>query len=38
VVRLTDIVKGPERRRDGVALFLRDPDGVRVQLQLKTSA
>ena len=33
-----DIVKGPERRRDGVALFLRDPDGVRVELQLKTSA
>jgi catechol 2,3-dioxygenase-like lactoylglutathione lyase family enzyme len=32
-----DVVKGPERRRDGVALFVHDPDGVRVELQLKTS-
>jgi glyoxylase I family protein len=33
-----DIVKGPEQRRDGVALFVHDPDGVRVELQLKTSS
>ena len=32
-----DVVKGPEDRRDGVALFVHDPDGVRVELQLKTS-
>ena len=30
-----DIAKGPDRRRDGVALFVHDPDGVRVELQLK---
>ena len=32
-----DIVKGPEHRRDGVALFVHDPDGVRIELQLRTS-
>ena len=31
-----DIVKGPETRRDGAAVFVHDPDGVRVELQLKT--
>jgi len=30
-----DIVKGPEKRRDGTALFVHDPDGVRVELQIK---
>ena len=30
-----DVVKGPEKRRDGAALFAHDPDGVRVELQLK---
>jgi len=30
-----DIVKGPEKRRDGAAVFVHDPDGVRVELQLK---
>jgi glyoxylase I family protein len=30
-----DVVKGPEKRRDGAALFVHDPDGVRVELQLK---
>jgi catechol 2,3-dioxygenase-like lactoylglutathione lyase family enzyme len=29
------IVKGPEKRRDGAAVFVHDPDGVRVELQLK---
>ena len=29
------IVRGPVERRDGTALFVRDPDGVRVELQLK---
>ena len=32
-----DIVKGPEQRRDGIALFVHDPDGVRVELQLMKS-
>lgn len=32
-----EIVKGPEPRRDGMALFVHDPDGVRVELQLKRS-
>ena len=31
-----EIAKGPEKRRDGTALFVHDPDGVRVELQLKT--
>ena len=30
-----DIVKGPEKRRDGTAVFVHDPDGVRVELQIK---
>ena len=30
-----DIVRGPVKRRDGTALFVHDPDGVRVELQLK---
>ena len=29
------IVRGPVERRDGKALFVDDPDGVRVELQLK---
>ena len=30
-----EIAGGPTARRDGAALFLLDPDGVRVELQLK---
>jgi len=30
-----EIVRGPVERRDGTALFVHDPDGVRVELQLK---
>ena len=30
-----DVVRGPVERRDGTALFVHDPDGVRVELQLK---
>ena len=30
-----DVARGPVERRDGTALFVRDPDGVRVELQLK---
>jgi trans-2,3-dihydro-3-hydroxyanthranilate isomerase len=30
-----DVARGPVERRDGTALFLHDPDGVRVELQLK---
>ena len=30
-----EIVRGPVARRDGTALFVHDPDGVRVELQLK---
>src|SRR5262249_48200251 len=33
-----DIVKGPEKRRDGMALSVHDPDGVRVKLQLKRTS
>ena len=33
-----DVAKGPEKRREGMALFVHDPDGVRVELQLKTPA
>jgi len=29
-----EIVRGPIKRRDGTSLFLADPDGVRVELQL----
>ncbi len=31
-----EIVRGPVERRDGTALFVHDPDGVRVELQLKS--
>ena len=30
-----ETVRGPVERRDGTALFVHDPDGVRVELQLK---
>ena len=30
-----DVVRGPVQRRDGTALFVHDPDGVRVELQLR---
>ena len=30
-----EIVSGPVARRDGTAVFVHDPDGVRVELQLK---
>ena len=30
-----EVVRGPLERRDGTALFVHDPDGVRVELQLK---
>jgi catechol 2,3-dioxygenase-like lactoylglutathione lyase family enzyme len=30
-----EIVRGPTKRRDGSSLLLHDPDGVRVELQLK---
>ena len=30
-----DIVRGPVKRRDGAAVFLNDPDGVRVELQIR---
>ena len=33
-----DIVRGPVERRDGMAVFVHDPDGVRVELQLKNEA
>jgi catechol 2,3-dioxygenase-like lactoylglutathione lyase family enzyme len=29
-----DIAKGPVERRDGTALFVHDPDGVRVELRI----
>ena len=32
-----EIVEGPTERRDGAAVFLHDPDGVRVELQIKNS-
>jgi catechol 2,3-dioxygenase-like lactoylglutathione lyase family enzyme len=31
------ITSGPVTRRDGAGLFLSDPDGVRVELQIKTA-
>ena len=31
-----EIVRGPVERRDGTAFFVHDPDGVRVELQLKS--
>jgi lactoylglutathione lyase len=30
-----DIISGPIQRRDGAAVFVNDPDGVRVELQVK---
>ena len=30
------VAKGPIKRRDGVSLFVSDPDGVRVELIVKT--
>jgi len=30
-----EIARGPIRRRDGIAFFVHDPDGVHVELQLK---
>jgi catechol 2,3-dioxygenase-like lactoylglutathione lyase family enzyme len=33
-----DITAGPTRRRDGSSVFVHDPDGVRVELQLKNAA
>jgi len=32
-----EIARGPMKRRDGASLFLIDPDGVKVELQLKRS-
>jgi catechol 2,3-dioxygenase-like lactoylglutathione lyase family enzyme len=32
-----EIADGPTGRRNGASLFLRDPDGVRVELQIKNS-
>jgi glyoxylase I family protein len=32
-----EIAEGPTERRDGAALFLHDPDGVRVELQIKNA-
>ena len=31
-----DVGAGPTKRRAGMSLFVHDPDGVRVELQLKT--
>jgi catechol 2,3-dioxygenase-like lactoylglutathione lyase family enzyme len=33
-----DVARGPVKRRDGTALFVHDPDGVRVELQLRNPA
>jgi methionine synthase II (cobalamin-independent) len=33
-----DIVSGPVKRREGAAVFLNDPDGVRVELQVRNDA
>ena len=30
-----DVVRGPVERRDGISLFLSDPDGIRVELRLE---
>jgi catechol 2,3-dioxygenase-like lactoylglutathione lyase family enzyme len=30
-----DIASGPRKRRDGAAVFLNDPNGVRVELQIR---
>jgi catechol 2,3-dioxygenase-like lactoylglutathione lyase family enzyme len=32
-----EIAEGPSERRDGAAVLLHDPDGVRVELQIKNS-
>jgi catechol 2,3-dioxygenase-like lactoylglutathione lyase family enzyme len=32
------VARGPVKRRDGTALFVHDPDGTRVELQLKRRA
>jgi hypothetical protein len=32
-----EIADGPTGRRDGTALFLHDPDSVRVELQIKNA-
>ena len=32
------VERGPIKRRDGMALFVHDPDGIRVELQLKNAA
>ena len=32
------VERGPIKRRDGMALFVHDPDGVRVELQLKNAS
>jgi len=32
-----DIVASPTQRRDGSSVFVHDPDGVRVELQLKNA-
>jgi hypothetical protein len=29
------IVQGPVERRDGISLFIHDPDGIRVELIMK---
>jgi lactoylglutathione lyase len=33
-----DIASGPVKRREGAAVFLNDPDGVRVELQVRDHA
>jgi len=33
-----DVTRGPAKRRDGMAVFVHDPDGVRVELQIKNTA
>jgi catechol 2,3-dioxygenase-like lactoylglutathione lyase family enzyme len=30
-----EVARGPVERRDGTAVFVHDPDGVRVELQIK---
>jgi hypothetical protein len=30
-----DIASGPRKRRDGAAVFLNDPNGVRVELRIR---
>jgi catechol 2,3-dioxygenase-like lactoylglutathione lyase family enzyme len=33
-----EVTRGPTSRRDGAAVFVSDPDGVRVELQIKNAA